>query len=43
MGDANFGHLGHSDFEDYDGDGLTNLQEYQIGTDPRNRTLTAII
>ena len=32
-----FGNLAHTAAEDYDGDGLTNLQEYQAGTDPNNR------
>ena len=29
-----FGHVSHSDSDDPDGDGLSNLQEYQLGTDP---------
>jgi len=33
---ANFGDLNHGASEDFDGDGLTNLQEYQLGTNPRN-------
>jgi len=33
---AHFGHLGVTPNADPDGDGLTNLQEYQNGTDPNN-------
>jgi len=32
---ANFGNLSQGASEDYDGDGLTNLQEYQYGTNPK--------
>lgn len=33
---SNFGDLSHVASEDYDADGLTNLQECQLGTDPKN-------
>jgi hypothetical protein len=33
---TNFGHLGNSAYADSDGDGLTNLYEYQHGSDPSN-------
>jgi alpha-tubulin suppressor-like RCC1 family protein len=33
---ANFGHIGVDPNADPDGDGLTNLQEYQQGTDPND-------
>jgi hypothetical protein len=31
-----FGHLGIDPSADYDGDGLSNIQEYQLGTNPTN-------
>ncbi len=34
---AKFGHLDQGILGDPDGDGLTNLQEYQLGTNPNNR------
>ena len=33
---ANFGNLSQGASGDSDGDGLTNLQEYQLGTNPNN-------
>ena len=33
---AHFGNLNQNGSGDFDGDGLTNLQEYQMGTNPRN-------
>lgn len=33
---SSFADLSHGPNEDYDLDGLTNLQEYQLGTDPKN-------
>ena len=39
---ANFGDLNHGASEDFDGDGLTNLQEYQLGFNPKIRDTRAI-
>lgn len=37
----NFGHLGVDPNDDPDGDGFTNLQEYQAGTNPRDHLVVA--
>jgi hypothetical protein len=34
---THFGNLNQTGTGDYDGDGMTNLQEFQSGTDPSNQ------
>ncbi|CAK8725433.1 Parallel beta-helix repeat (Two copies) [Candidatus Electrothrix laxa] len=37
-----FGDLSHEAFEDYDGDGYSNLEEYEAGSDPTDPSSTPI-